>query len=317
MTTDSALRFIRCWAGERPYALDMEWVRSIQRVDQLERSAGTRGEIGWLKTAGMRVPVWALSERLETAVSEESALQRVIVLNDAVRPWGILVDRVSQVTAVTPSNSFPMPKLAINPEKPYFSGVLLWQDALLLRLKPDALHPDAAIASVVDVERAAMPMAANGKVEMVGENGRLSTDESGQIVVFKLPIRPQESGDLSFALSITQVPEVLDPMPMIPIPNAPSYVNGLINWRNRPVTAIDMGEWLGLTDKMEKHGRLRLMIVRTMESGALIGFLTRPSIQILRLPLPHHPRDDGLPLDSNLLRGAVKSKGETIIIPAL
>lgn len=312
MTKDSALRFIRCWASERTYALDMEWVRSIQRIDQLQRSPGERGEIGWLRTAGMAVPVWALAERLGTAVHEDGASQRVIVLNDAVRPWGILVDRVSQVTAVTPSHSFPMPDLAINREKPYFSGVLLWQDKLLLRLAPDVLHPDAAITPLLDV---APPT--NGKVDVRAENGRLSTDKTGQIVVFKLPIRSQENGDLSFALSITQVPEVLDPMPTIPIPNAPSYVQGLINWRNRPVTAIDMGGWLGLTDKMEKHGRLRLMIARTMESDTLIGFLTRPSIQILRLPLPHQPAGDSLPLDGKLLRGVVKSKGDTIVIPAI
>jgi len=315
------LRFIRCWANERPYALDMEWVRSIQRVDQLERASGDqlgeRGEIGWLKTAGMAVPVWSLSERLETAVSEQSSSQRVIVLNDAVRPWGILVDRVSQVTTVTTSESFPMPKLAINPEKPYFSGVLLWQENLLLRLAPDALHPDAAIAPLLAAERVATPVVMNGKSDAGEENGGLLTAQTGQIVVFKLPIRQQESNDLSFALSITQVPEILDPMPMIPIPNAPSYVQGLINWRNQPVTALDMGDWLGLADKTEKHGRLRLMIMRTMESNTLIGFLTRPSIQVLRLPLPHQPVDDGLPLDGKLLRGVVKSKGELIVIPAI
>jgi len=110
---------------------------------------------------------------------------------------------------------------------------------------------------------------------------------------------------------------VLDPLPVMPVPHAPPYAQGLINWRRRPVAVIDMGRWLGLADEASGHGRLRLMIARATASNTLIGFLALPFMRVLRLPLPHRPADGRLPLKSELLRGAVQSGDETILIPAV
>ncbi len=320
-----ALRFIRCWAGGDVYALDMKWVRTVQRVDRLIQNSDERGERGWLDIGGVNVPVWALADRMETAVSTPpptiDGTERIIVLNDERGTWGILVDRVSQVTSVEQAHIFSMPQIAVNREKPYFSGVLLLNEQLLLRLNPDALHPDTAH---LDAETELLK--AEDRREAAGGNGRLSSpDKNGQIILFQLPRQGKESGELSFALSITQVPEVLEASPVMPIAHAPSYVDGLIKWREQPVVMIDLGKWLGTG---EENGRfpsgeqshLRLMIVRQTGEDGLIGFWVRPSVHILQLPLPHQPvNNESIPIlfEPKRVRGIISYEGRIIIIPMI
>ncbi len=311
MSENKSLRFIRCWAGAGEYGLEMDWVRSIQRIDNLQRTVGEGGEIGRLDMAGTSVPVWSLAERLNESAGKARESQRVIVMNDPIRPWGMLVDRVSQVTAVSQEQLFPMPMIAVNPARPYFSGVIRFGDALLLRLDPDCLHPDAAWpihSSTEDLLPAPVPSI----VDVQNGNGR-----SGQIVLFKLPGRSQEEQEFSFALSITQVAEALEPLPTIPIPGASDFVMGLANWRNRPVPVIDLGCRLGLMGVAGGYGSSRLMITRTTTGDELVGFLVRPSIRILRLPLNHQPNSHALPFDQRLIRGSFELEGDGVIIPAV
>ena len=318
-----ALRFIRCWSGGDVYALDMKWVRTVQRVDRLIQNSDERGERGWLDIGGVDVPVWALADRMETAVSTSppsiDGTERIIVLNDERGTWGVLVDRVSQVMSVEQTNIFPMPQIAVNQEKPYFSGVLLLNEQLLLRLHPGALHPDALH---LDAETELLDL--GDRSETAGVNGRLS-DKRGQIILFQLPRQGKESDKLSFALSITQVPEVLEASPVMQIANAPSYVNGLIKWREQPVVMIDLGEWLGTGGgdgrfPSDEQSHLRLMIVRQTGGGGLIGFWVRPSVQILQLPLPHQPVNNEsmtVLFEPKRVRGIISYEGRLIIIPMI
>jgi chemotaxis signal transduction protein len=124
---------------------------------------------------------------------------------------------------------------------------------------------------------------------------------------------------------------------MTPVPAAPAFVLGLVNWRDRPVPVIDLANRLGLAGlaRSNANGRTRLMIARDKDhvlsvrssegnalkrgsnQGTLVGFLVRPAIRLLRLPIAHQPSSRPLTLDRVLTRGMVELEKETLVIPDL
>lgn len=137
-----------------------------------------------------------------------------------------------------------------------------------------------------------------------------------QIVVFTTPGAPVGGRGVSFALSISQVPEILNPVPLTRVPVAPPFVLGLINWRDRPVPVIDLDWRLGLRNALGGDtGRTRLLIARGRRPDALVGFLIHPSVRTLRLPIAHRASDRDLALDPRLTRGVIEMGNETVIIP--
>jgi chemotaxis signal transduction protein len=127
---------------------------------------------------------------------------------------------------------------------------------------------------------------------------------------------------------------------LIPVPAAPDYVLGLINWRNRPIPLIDLALRLKMTSKGtgSANGTARLLVVRDKVDGfappdpargtsgedsrkkglgqaALAGLLIRPVIQLVRLPTEHQRCVRELPLDPRMIRAAVELESETVVVP--
>jgi len=114
---------------------------------------------------------------------------------------------------------------------------------------------------------------------------------------------------------------------MIPVPAAPAFVLGLVNWRDRPVPVIDLAGRLGLASEanLSANGRTHLIIARDKghvlgsskggsNQDALVGFLVRLAIRVLRLPIAHQPCSRTLPLNQALTRGIVELENETLVI---
>ncbi len=53
------------------------------------------------------------------------------------------------------------------------------------------------------------------------------------------------SGEL-FGLEVTAIHEILDPLPVTPVPNAPAFAPGLVNVRGTIVPMLDLHERLGM-----------------------------------------------------------------------
>ena len=253
------LRFIQCWAGERAYGLDMAWVRSIQRVDRLTRAAREDGAIGWLALGNQRVAVWALTDRLgETAVSDSKS-QRVIVLNDPNHSWGLLVDRVSRVETAVNDDVHLVPTVALNPAKPYFDRVIRQGENLLMLLSPECLHPESECLRVASMMSSGWGESGNYQLPTAskdGEQAMVGQDKRGQIVIFQLPEQERDAS-LSFLLSISQVPEILEPLPLLPVSGTEEHVVGIVNWRNRPVPIVELGQRFGLESGRRRGGNGR------------------------------------------------------------
>jgi purine-binding chemotaxis protein CheW len=122
---------------------------------------------------------------------------------------------------------------------------------------------------------------------------------------------------LSYGLSVTQIPEILRPLPITSVPAAPDFVLGLVNWRDCPVPVIDLDTRLGLTTQANSssHEKTRLMIARGASQKTLIGFLIQPGTRVLRLPIRHQPCTRMPALDQNMVKGVFELENEILVIP--
>ncbi len=317
-TTIETLHYVRCSWGNESVALDMSWVRGIERTDLLRPSPAQDGQEGWLPSREGDIPVFSLPKQLGRPVEATHAQGRILVLNSPSgregRPWGLLVERVSRVNQISKDHLVPLPPITVNPQALYFRGIIKSRDELILLLSPDQLHPDAKlppVASSVPVPADPMPTSSIGK----------KTPRQKQILVFSTNKPPAGERPVSFALNIGLVPEVLDVIPQIPIPGAPSFVLGLGNWRGRPVPIIDLNIRLGLpfSTDLSADERRRILIARVgrPESERLAGLVIRSQVRTLQLPVAHKPSTRSLPLLQPLIRGMVELDHETVLIPNL
>ncbi len=314
----------------------------------------TAGFIGWLPGPKSDIPVFSLANRLGqlTLPAKNEALQRIIVLPSPIPPsdtkhqgeqlWALLVDHVSQVIQISREHFYSLPSIVTNPVTNYFEGIIRLEENLILLLSPAWLHPQTVSDSegvthiMTDHNIAGHNMASDPQTPAADQSGAenpepvLSTvakqaeielsnaqnlkSSVGRIMVFSTS---QEEQALSFGLSITQIPEVLRPLPLTPVPTAPSFVLGLINWRDRPVPVIDLAARLGLESatKPVTNGHTRLLIARGADQNTFVGFSIQAGVQVLRLPLAHQPASRILPLDQTLVKGAVNIEGKTLVLP--
>lgn len=100
------------------------------------------------------------------------------------------------------------------------------------------------------------------------------SEELLQLVSFKI-------GDEEFGLEILKVQEINRMMDVTRLPNAPSYVEGVINLRGKVIPVIDLRKRLGMEPKEhDKHTRIIVMELH----GKVVGFVVDAVSEVLRIP---------------------------------
>jgi purine-binding chemotaxis protein CheW len=314
--TNKILRYIRCTAGDETFALDMDAVYSIQRSDNLRLDPMVPHAIGWFPLREAQVPVYLLSERLGMGKNGQTAAGRVVLMSPLpgqVAMWGLAVDQVSQVFITNLEALSPLQEALCTESDRYFSAVLRQADDLYLMLEPASLHPDKPVSAAPKYckNNQAAPSPASSD-QYFSRVAVLQTQQK-QLIVFSLP---GLDVSLQFGLSITQVLEILAPLSVIGLPGAPDYILGLVNWRDRPVPLVDLPARLGLESHAE-NGSPRLMIVRdaTRKQDQIFGFMVRPNIQMLRLPIDYRSTGTKVKIPKIYVKGVVEIQGQITILP--
>ena len=124
-----------------------------------------------------------------------------------------------------------------------------------------------------------------------------------------------------FALSLTQVKELLAPRPLIAVPGAPNYVLGMVNWRDLPVPVIDLKVRLGIKTSVivpnQLDPRSRLLIARSPHSEQVVGFLINSMVKTFALPIPYQTFTSRPMVDLQLCSGLYDIEGLPLVIPNL
>jgi purine-binding chemotaxis protein CheW len=100
------------------------------------------------------------------------------------------------------------------------------------------------------------------------------SDELLQLVRFNI-------GDEDFGVDILKVQEINRMLEVTRVPNAPTYIDGVINLRGKVIPIVNLRERFHMPRK-ERDKQTRIIIVEL--SGKTVGFLVDGVNEVLRIP---------------------------------
>lgn len=80
-------------------------------------------------------------------------------------------------------------------------------------------------------------------------------------------------GKEHYALDIKIAREIVEMMPITPLPRAPSYLAGIINLRGEITNIIDLRDLLGLPDSGESENRKIVVLMPEVAGGSNVGII--------------------------------------------
>jgi chemotaxis signal transduction protein len=301
----NALRLLRCIVGEATYCLSMVHVRGIRRLEELQPNHHPSGPLGWLASASGPIPVFDLVMLLKQACTDARRRGKILLFKTHQHPWGVLVDRLESVIQVTAREVFPLPAVARNSAADFFEGVVRYNGTMLLALSPAGLHPDAPAGVTGSLPSVHTPESLYATVGVSP-----AAQARGKVMLFSAA--PEQR--FTFALSLSQVPQILRHLPLTPVPGAAPDVLGLVDWRNVPLAVLDLSRRLGgPAAPLLPDGRL--LVARASHTRAFVGLAIRPQISLHNLPMAHRVSTRHVPLHASLLRGRFERENDLLLIP--
>ncbi len=101
-----------------------------------------------------------------------------------------------------------------------------------------------------------------------------NADELLQLVSFNI-------GDEEFGVDILKVQEINRMLNVTRVPNAPDYVEGVINLRGKVIPVVDLRKRFGLPPK-ERDKNTRIIVIEL--NGKTVGFVVDSVREVLRIP---------------------------------
>lgn len=131
-------------------------------------------------------------------------------------------------------------------------------------------------------------------------------DKDIQIVGFRI-------GRETFGVPISMVREIVRVPEITAVPNAPDYIEGVINLRGRIIPVIDMRKRFG-EKLMEASKKNRIVVVEVEKRS--VGLMVNSASEVLRLApseieAPHNVFQEG---ELNFITGVGKLKGRLVIL---
>ena len=88
-------------------------------------------------------------------------------------------------------------------------------------------------------------------------------------------------GDEEFGVDILRVQEINRMLDVTRVPNAPEYVDGVINLRGKVIPIVDLRQRFGM-ERREHDKNTRIIVVEL--SGQVLGFVVDAVREVLRIP---------------------------------
>ncbi|MBL8215246.1 MAG: chemotaxis protein CheW, partial [Bryobacterales bacterium] len=301
---------------------------SMQVVENLYPSRSSDGSVGWIRRFDEKVPVFRLSDQLYGSSRTPSRSGVIMVLRRNERLWALLVDKVTASAEVPADRFYRLPAVAGDADNGQFPAVVVEDEGLSLYIAPERLVP-AAISGVQappprvpTLQSLVRARASAPRPSSARRNAETppSTGAARQIITFSLETDASADPPVRFGISAGQAIEILNGLPVIPVPNAPSFVAGLALWRSQPVPVVDLGGWMGTGSVPYKAG-CRLLICRgTQAMNGALPLLAIPAVDQFRkldLPIeykswPHRPS-----WNTALALGIYQAERSMLIFPDL
>lgn len=121
-------------------------------------------------------------------------------------------------------------------------------------------------------------------------------------------------GKETLGIPISLVREIVRVPDITPVPNAPAYIEGVINLRGRIIAVMDLGKRFGESSVVERGPKTRIVVVELEER--FVGLLVSAASEVLRIaPSEIEAPQNVFPdEDINYVTGVGKLKDRLIIL---
>ncbi len=122
-----------------------------------------------------------------------------------------------------------------------------------------------------------------------------------------------ELGGEHYALDIQLAREIVEMMPITPIPRAPPYLSGIINLRGEITTIIHLASLLGIQGQDRQANQKIIVLMSEFARGANVGVIVDDVHSVIQVPESDIERlGDGLSTEfASFVKGIIKGGGET------
>jgi purine-binding chemotaxis protein CheW len=116
-----------------------------------------------------------------------------------------------------------------------------------------------------------------------------------------------------FGIDILKVQEIIRPVPITRVPNAPAFVEGVINLRGRIVPVIDARKRFGLPARAMNEDS-RIVVVEL--TGKTVGFIMDAVREVIRVErsVIEPPPELAIGIDADYLSGVAKLEDRLLIL---
>lgn len=234
---------------------------------------------GVMRLRGKIVPVVDLKKAIKLVGEFKTAKEPVVVL---VRIWGkrigFKVDSVLELVTIPVSSIEPPKSILGGVDSRFMKGLTYLEDRLLAILDLEAMLSENQEMILRDDDSLGLAEELNKHEESVD---KLTTR---RIISFVLDTE-------IFGADMGSVAEIMEMTEIMPVPNVPEFVSGLINLRGDIVPVIDLRTLFRLERKSWTNNS-RIVIMK--EKGLLVGIVVDSMWESLRLapadfqPAPHN-----------------------------
>lgn len=216
------------------FGIEVDSIQEIIKSHNVTLVPGAPSFIeGIINLRGMIVPVINLRKRFSLA-EDKTILQKIIVVNIKGLKTGIMVDNVKEVKDIANKELKMTKSLVAGIDAEYLKGILTFEKNELITL--------IDLEKILDSEELEIEKLAEMNIAEGGQNFNTGSDSGSAdieiiaqdlVVTFAL-------GEESIALNLEKVIEIIDIPTITPVPDAPSYLLGVICQRDQIIPIVDI-----------------------------------------------------------------------------
>ena len=269
------LQLVSFSIAEQEYAIKIEDVQEIVQVPAtIIRVPHSDSHVLGLMTLRDRLlSLVSLRQMFDLPPEEINEQSRIVVVSLGAASVGIVVDRVNEVLRVALSDLDDLPGLlAREQDGGEIAGMCRLEDGkrLVSIISARNLFRNSAIKEALTTMSAH-----SAEIESDSAHARDALDEDEQVVVFLLDKE-------EYGISIENVQEIVRvPETLTRVPQAPAFVEGVINLRGAVLPVIDLRQRLGLA-RVARSDQQRIMVF--LIGGLRTGFIVDSVAEVLKIP---------------------------------
>jgi purine-binding chemotaxis protein CheW len=269
------LQLVSFEVAAQEYAVSIEDVQEIvQMPDEIVQVPHAQPHVLGIMTLRTRLlPLVSLRRMFGLPAREADEQSRIVVVSFGGASVGVVTDSVNEVLRVPQREVEPMPPLLAREAGMADIGRICRLDGgrrLVSIIDAANMFRQAAVGDLLDT---GADMDHHSQTNGAGAAG-IDKDGEEQLVVFRL-------GQEEFGVPIDSVQEIVRvPEALTRVPQAPAFVEGVINLRGSVLPVIDLRRRLGLSD-VERSDRQRIMVF--VIERVCTGFIVDSVAEVLKV----------------------------------